>query len=104
MTPNGIFQIFLFTAVIIALAKPVGAFMAKVFAGERTWLHRILRPVEAAVYKLCVIDETPEQTWTRYAGSALVFSVVSLLFTYLIQRVQQWRPLNPQGLGNAAPG
>jgi potassium-transporting ATPase potassium-binding subunit len=102
MTPNGIFQILLFTAVIIALAKPVGAFMAKVFAGERTWLHSILRPVETAVYKLCGIDETAEQTWTRYAGSALVFSVVSLLFTYLILRVQQWLPLNPQGLGNVA--
>ncbi len=102
MTPNGIFQILLYTAVIIALAKPMGAFMAKVFAGERTWLHRILRPVETAVYKLCGIDETAEQTWTRYAGSALVFSVVSLLFTYLILRVQQWLPLNPQGLGNVA--
>ena len=92
MTPNGIFQILLYTAVIIALAKPMGAFMAKVFAGERTWLHRILRPVETAVYKLCGIDETAEQHWTRYAGSLLVFSVVSLLFTYLIQRVQQWLP------------
>jgi K+-transporting ATPase ATPase A chain len=102
MTPNGIFQILLYTAVIIALAKPMGAFMAKVFAGERTWLHRILRPVETAVYKLCGIDETAEQTWTRYAGSVIVFSVVSLLFTYLIQRVQQWLPLNPQGLGNVA--
>jgi K+-transporting ATPase ATPase A chain len=102
MTANGIFQILLFIAVIIALAKPVGTFMAKVFAGERTWLHRILRPVETAVYKLCGIDETAEQTWTRYAGSALVFSVVSLLFTYLILRVQQWLPLNPQGLGNVA--
>jgi K+-transporting ATPase ATPase A chain len=102
MTPNGIFQILLYIAVIIALAKPMGAFMAKVFAGERTWLHRILRPVETAVYKLCGIDETAEQTWTRYAGSVLVFSVVSLLFTYLILRLQQWFPLNPQGLGNVA--
>jgi K+-transporting ATPase ATPase A chain len=102
MTPNGIFQILLFIAVIIALAKPTGAFMAKIFAGERTWLHPILRPVETAVYKICGIDETAEQIWTRYAGSALVFSVVSLLFTYLILRVQQWLPLNPQGLGNVA--
>ena len=100
MTANGIFQILLFTAVVIALAKPLGAFMAKVFAGERTWLHRVLRPVETAIYKLCGIDETAEQHWTRYAGSLLLFSVVSLLFTYLIQRLQQWFPLNPQGLGN----
>jgi K+-transporting ATPase ATPase A chain len=100
MTANGIFQILLFTAVVIALAKPLGDFMAKVFAGERTWLHRILRPVETAIYKLCGIDEAAEQHWTRYAGSLLLFSVVSLLFTYLIQRLQQWFPLNPQGLGN----
>ena len=69
MTPNGIFQILLYTAVIIALAKPMGAFMAKVFAGERTWLHRIFRPVETAIYKICGIDEAAEQHWTRYAGS-----------------------------------
>ena len=100
MTPNGIFQILLFTAVVIALAKPMGLFMAKVFAGERTWLHRVLRPVETVIYKLCGIDETAEQHWTRYAGSLLLFSVVSLLFTYLIQRLQQWFPLNPQGLAN----
>ena len=100
MTANGIFQILLFIAVVIALAKPMGAFMAKVFAGERTWLHRVLRPVETVIYKLCGIDETAEQHWTRYAGSVLLFSVVSLLFTYLIQRLQQWFPLNPQGLAN----
>jgi K+-transporting ATPase ATPase A chain len=100
MTANGIFQILLFTAVVIALAKPMGAFMAKVFAGERTWLHPILRPVETAIYKLCGIDEAAEQHWTRYAGSVLMFSLVSLLFTYLILRLQQWFPLNPQGLGN----
>ena len=86
--------------VLLALTKPLGAYMAKVFAGERTWLHRVLRPVEAAVYKLCGIDENGEQHWTRYAGGVLVFSLVSLLFTYLLLRVQQWLPLNPQGLGN----
>jgi K+-transporting ATPase ATPase A chain len=100
MTANGILQILLFTAVVLVLAKPMGAFMARVFAGERTWLHRPLRPLETAIYKLCGIDETSEQHWTRYAGSVLAFSVVSLLFTYLILRLQQWFPWNPQGLGN----
>jgi K+-transporting ATPase ATPase A chain len=100
MTSNGIFQILVYTAVILALAKPMGAFMAKVFAGERTWLHRFLRPVEAAIYKLCGIDEAAEQHWTRYAGSLLAFSAVSLLFTYLILRLQQWFPWNPAGLAN----
>lgn len=100
MTPNGVFQILLYTAVVIALAKPMGAYMAKVFGGERTWLHRILRPFESAIYKLCGIDESAEQHWTRYAGSLLAFSAVSLLFTYLILRLQQWFPWNPAGLGN----
>jgi K+-transporting ATPase ATPase A chain len=100
MTANGILQILVFTLVIWALAKPIGGFMAKVFAGERTWLHRVLRPVETAIYKICGIDESAEQHWMGYAGALLAFSLVSLLFTYLIQRVQQWLPLNPQGLGN----
>ncbi len=103
MISNGILQILLYTAVVLALAKPMGAFMAKVFEGQRTFLHRFLRPLEVAIYKICGIDETAEQHWTRYAGSLLVFSLVTLLFTYLLQRVQQWLPLNPQGLGNVAP-
>ncbi|SPE30832.1 potassium translocating ATPase, subunit A [Candidatus Sulfopaludibacter sp. SbA6] len=100
MTGNGILQIAVYFLVIVALTKPMGAYMAKVFAGERTWMHRLLRPLEAAVYKICGIDENGEQHWTRYAGGVLVFSLVGLLFTYLLQRVQQWLPLNPQGLGN----
>jgi K+-transporting ATPase ATPase A chain len=100
MTGNGILQILLFTVVVLALAKPMGSFMARVFNGERTWLHRLLRPVETTLYKLCGIDESIEQSWSRYAGSVLIFSAVSLLLTYLILRLQQWFPWNPQGLGN----
>jgi K+-transporting ATPase ATPase A chain len=103
MTGNGIFQIAVFFLVLVALTKPIGAYMAKVFAGERTWMHRLLRPLETTVYKLCGIDEKAEQRWTRYAAGLLVFSIVSLLFTYLLQRVQQWLPLNPQGLPNVGP-
>ena len=104
MTANGLLQIAIYFLVILALTKPLGAYMAKVFAGERTFLHRLLRPLEAAVYKLCGIDENGEQHWTRYAGGVLVFSLVSLLFTYLLLRIQQWLPLNPQGLGNVGTG
>src|SRR6266702_4505739 len=103
MTGNGILQIAAFFLVLLALTKPLGAYMAKVFAGERTWMHRVLRPVEAAIYKICGIDENGEQHWTRYAGGVLVFSLVSLLFTYGLQRLQQWFGLNPAGLGNVAP-
>src|ERR1022692_3616426 len=100
MTGNGILQIALFFLVLLALTKPLGAYMAKVFTGERTWMHRVLRPVETLIYKVCGIDENGEQHWTRYAGGVLLFSVVGLLFTYVLQRIQQWLPLNPQGLGN----
>ncbi len=103
MISNGILQIALFTAVILLLAKPVGSFMAKVFEGQRTFLHRVLRPIEIGIYRICGIDETAEQHWTRYAGALLIFSLVTLLLTYLLQRIQQWLPLNPQGLGNVAP-
>jgi K+-transporting ATPase ATPase A chain len=99
----GILQIALYFLVIVTIAKPMGAYMAKVFAGERTFMHRVFRPLEAAIYKLCGVDESAEQHWTQYAGSVLVFSVVSLLFTYLLMRVQQWLPLNPQGLANVGP-
>jgi len=100
MTANGLLQIGLFVLVLLLLTKPLGAFMAKVFAGERTWMHPIVRPVETGIYKLCGIDENHEQRWTQYAGGVLVFSVVSLLFTYVLLRLQQWFPLNPQGLPN----
>src|SRR5215467_3397794 len=79
----------------------MGLFMARVFHGERTWLHRVLRPVEGLIYKVCGIREEEEQRWTGYAGSLLMFSLVSLLLTYLIQRIQGWLPFNPQGFGTA---
>ncbi len=104
MTGNGILQIAIYFLVLLALTKPMGAFMAKVFAGERTWLHPVLRPLEAGIYKLCGVDETAEQAWTRYAGCMLIFSVVGILFTYAFLRMQQWFPLNPQGFGNLRPG
>src|SRR5271157_838603 len=100
MTANGLLQIALYFVVLVALTKPLGAYMAKVFAGERTWLHRPLRPIETAIYRLCGIDENAEQHWTRYAFGVLAFSLVSLLFTYILLRVQKWLPLNPQALGN----
>ncbi|MGO9259511.1 MAG: potassium-transporting ATPase subunit KdpA [Bryobacteraceae bacterium] len=100
MTPNGILQIVLYFLVLLALTKPMGSYMAKVFAGERTWAHRVLRWLEVLIYKTCGIDETAEQHWTAYAGGILIFSLVSILLTYLIQRIQQWLPLNPQGLPN----
>ena len=102
MTSNGLFQIGLYVAVLLLLVKPMGAHMARVFQGERTFLHPVLRPLENLIYRICGIEEAAEQSWKRYAGGVLVFSAVSLLLTYLLMRVQQWLPWNPQGLGNVA--
>jgi K+-transporting ATPase ATPase A chain len=101
MTPNGLLQIGVFFLVLLALTKPMGSFMARVFAGERTWLHRVLRPLERLIYRLCGIREEQEQRWTGYAASLLMFSLASLLLTYLIQRIQGLLPFNPQGFGTA---
>ena len=101
MTANGLLQIAVFFLLLLALTKPIGAFMARVFEGERTWLHPPLRPLERLIYKLCGIREDQEQRWTGYAASLLMFSLASLLLTYLVQRLQGFLPFNPQGFGTA---
>jgi K+-transporting ATPase ATPase A chain len=97
MTSIGLLQILLFFLVLLALTKPIGAFMAHLFEGERTFLHPVVRPLERLVYRLSGVDETAEQGWTYYAGSLLAFSLVGILLTYLIQRIQGVLPFNPQG-------
>ena len=98
MTLNGWLQILLFIAIIIAIAKPVGIFMTHVFNGERTFLHWGLRPIERLIYRLTGVDEKREMRWTEYAAAMLLFSLVSLVLLYLIQRLQGHLPLNPQHL------
>jgi len=99
MTSMGLFQIFLYFLILLALTKPVGMYMAHLFEGERTFLHPVVRPLERLVYKLSGVDESAEQHWTHYAGSLLAFSLVGILLTYLIQRIQGMLPFNPQGFG-----
>ena len=100
MTANGWFQILLFFAVLLAVTKPIGVFMTRVFSGEKTFLDPVLRPVERLIYRCCGIDETREMDWKEYAISMLLFSVVSMLVLYLIERVQglKFMPWNPQHL------
>src|SRR6195256_3062197 len=97
MTLNGWFQILLFLAAILAVTMPLGRFMTRVFNRERTWLDPVLRPVERLIYRSTGVDETREMRWTEYAVAMLLFSVVTMLALYLIQRAQQWLPWNPQG-------
>lgn len=103
MTANGWFQILFFFALVLVSAKPVGVYMARVFERERTLVDILFRPVERALYKLSGIDESYEMRWTEYAISMLLFSLVTLLLTYMIERLQQWLPLNPQHLANVSP-
>ena len=99
MTISGWLQIAAFLGVIALLTKPLGIFMARVFEREKTFLDPVLRPVERLLYKLTAVDETHEMGWREYGVSMLVFSGVSMLVLYAMERVQQWLPWNPQSLG-----
>src|ERR1700730_12178641 len=101
MTSIGLLNIVVYFLVILAITKPLGAFMAKLFTGERTFLHPILRPVEKFTYRLCGIHEDDEQHWTRYTASLIAFSLMSFLFVYAIQRLQGFLPFNPMHFGTA---
>jgi potassium-transporting ATPase potassium-binding subunit len=99
MNLNGILQILVFFAVLLALTKPVGAYMAKVFSGDRMLLSPVLRPLERGFYRLMGVREDEEMRWSVYAFALLAFSVVGMLLTYILLRFQGSLPLNPQGLG-----
>ena len=96
MTPIGILQIVLYLLIIVACVKPVGSFMAKVFEGERTFLHPVLRWLEVLTYKAIGVREDVEQRWTQYTASLLSFSIFGFIVVYLMQRAQGWLPFNPQ--------
>jgi K+-transporting ATPase ATPase A chain len=102
MTINGWLQIGLFALVIFAITKPLGAYMYRVFEGERQPLPRLFGPVERVLYRLCGVDPKKEQGWKGYAAAMLLFSLFGLVVTYAIQRLQHLLPLNPQKLGPVA--
>jgi len=97
MTANGIFQILFYFFIILLLTKPVGLFMARLFEGQRTFLHPVLRPLERLCYRLAGVNEATEQRWTQYTAALLAFSIFSFLFVYALQRLQGFLPFNPQG-------
>ena len=90
-------------ALILLCAKPLGVYMAAVFDREKTFFDVLARPVERLIYKLTGIDEAYEMSWSEYATTMLVFSFVTMMVTYAVERLQHWLPLNPQGLANVAP-
>jgi potassium-transporting ATPase potassium-binding subunit len=103
MTANGWLQITVFLALVFLLTKPLGIFLARVFASEKTFLDPILRPVEKLLYRLTGVDEKHEMRWTEYCTAMLLFSGVSMLLLYLIERTQRWLPFNPQKFANVDP-
>ncbi len=103
MTANGWFQIGLYVVILLAITKPLGVYMARVFSGERTFFDPIARPVERLLYRVTGVDEKSEMRWTEYAFSMLIFSVVSLVLLYAIERLQYWLPWNPQKMAGVAP-
>ena len=98
MTINGWLQILFFFALILLVTKPLGVFMTRVFNRERTFLDPILGPIERLIYRLTRVDATREMHWTEYAVAMLLFSLVSMLVLYLLQRIQGFLPFNPQHL------
>jgi potassium-transporting ATPase potassium-binding subunit len=105
MNANGWLQIVFLLAMVLLVTKPLGAFMARVFSRERTWLDPVMRPVEKILYQLTGVDESHEMDWKEYALALLLFSGVSMILLYALQRVQQvaWLPWNPQKLPGVTP-
>lgn len=106
MTPIGMFNIVLFFLLILAITKPIGVFMVRIFQGERTFLHPLMRPLERFTYRLCAVREDEEQHWSQYAVSLIAFSLAGFVIVYVIQRLQRIMPFNPNqfGTGHAPSG
>jgi K+-transporting ATPase ATPase A chain len=99
MNIYSLIQIVLFMVILLGLAKPLGSYIAKVYQGERTFLDRVLEPIERFIYRVSGIDPKDEMDWKVYAIALLTFNVLGLFFVYALQRLQNILPLNPQGLG-----
>ena len=99
MMPNGYLQLALYIVVLLALAKPLGAYMARVYEGKRLALERVLGWLERLIYRICGVTPTVEMGWKGYAVAMMLFNLVGLIVVYLLQRFQGGLPLNPQGFG-----
>jgi potassium-transporting ATPase potassium-binding subunit len=103
MTMNGLVQIAIYFALIALLTKPLGGYMTRVFAGERTFLSSFLQPVENLFYRIAGIDPDEEQRWTGYAIAMLLFNLAGFLLLYGLERFQSILPFNPQAMSNVTP-
>jgi K+-transporting ATPase ATPase A chain len=103
MTTNGIIQLAILFLAVLAVTKPLGVFMARIFSGEQTLAGRVLGPVERLIYRLCRVDAGTEQHWTEYTAAMLMFNLAGLLVLYGLQRLQFYLPLNPQAFTGVNP-
>ena len=103
MSANGILQIILYLAVLLALVKPLGAYMARIYEGRPAGLNRFGARFEDLLYRLCGVDPAKDMRWTEYALAMLLFNLLGAIAVYGLQRLQGYLPLNPQGLGAVTP-
>jgi K+-transporting ATPase ATPase A chain len=103
MSANGYFQLALYVVVLLALAKPLGSYMARIFEGQPAWLNMAGAPLERLIYRVCAVDPAREMRWTQYALAMLAFNLLGALAVYALQRFQLWLPLNPQELAAVTP-
>jgi K+-transporting ATPase ATPase A chain len=103
MTSIGVLRILIYLAVVYLLVKPLGAYMARVYAGERTMLDPLLRPLERFIYRLCRVNPAEDMPWQIYTVALLVFTISGTLLLYALQRFQAVLPLNPQGFAAVSP-
>ncbi len=103
MTTRNALEILVYLAIIVALTPILGAYMKRVFAGERTWLDPVLRPVEGGIYKVCGVDASRDQGWVEWTVTMLVVNAASLVILYAMQRLQHFLPFNPNGFGAVSP-
>jgi len=99
MTAQGLLQLALYVIVLLALAWPLGVYIARVFDGPAPWLVRALAPLERGIYRVCGVRPEESMNWKRYALAMLYFNALGLVVVYALQRLQGWLPLNPQGFG-----
>jgi potassium-transporting ATPase potassium-binding subunit len=103
MTASGYLQIVFYVVVLIALVKPLGTYMARIYEGQPALLNRIGAPVENLIYRVCGVNPAQDMRWTQYAVAALVFNALGFLAVYALQRLQVYLPLNPQGMAAVSP-
>lgn len=96
-------SIMIFVIILIPLAIPLGTYMARVFSRERTFMDRVLRPVERLVYRLCGVDEEHEMNWKEYTLVLLVFNLAGIILVFTLEMLQHHLPFNPQGLKGVSP-